>query len=576
MILRKNSNSSYNEKKKRNTHMRCILLTAMMLLSLTRTAAQTNDITEGRKEKDPFYLQVFLGVNKSANENLPWSEMSRYPWAMGMFTAVGQEMTDLWGWRAALRHNHNKSRNVPACENPATWGWDNLGLFGDVTFDVSDALAKKPHKLNMKAFAGLGAAYTWGYDDVPLSYVNPFERSKMLLLGVRLGLNASLKLSDNVRLGAELSHSFYGDKFNGVTFSAPYDSRSNLKVGITYLIREKKPRRVVTPQEVERVNRLRECPELPMVVPVAEQVKNRRIVGRAFLDFPVNETVIYPDYRKNPEELAKMCASVDSALFDKSVQITSISLQGFASPESSYANNTRLAKGRTDALKSYLIKKYKFDQQIFKTSYTPEDWENLRSFVADSERRKVKSDVWYDNETFVETPEAPEILVRHKDELLKVIGREMDPDAREEALKQVAGGEPYRWLLQHVYPGLRHTDYIIDYVIRQFPLEQGRRLIYTHPEALSAEEMYQVAQHYKKGSEAWYDAFVIAAKQFPDDETANLNAACASAYVKRLRDARKYLQKAGNTPEAQYVQVVIDAMEGRCNWRMENGKVVLY
>lgn len=555
--------------------MRCTFLIALMLLPLNKTAAQTNDMTEGRKEKDPFYLQVFFGANKSANENLPWTELTKYPWSKGVFAAVGQELSNLWGWRVALRYNHNKSRNVPECENPDTWGWDNAGLFGDVTFDLSDAWAKKTHKLNLKAFAGLGGAYTWGYDEVPLSYTHPYERSRMLLLGVRLGFNASWRISHNVRLGAELSHSFFGDKFNGVTFSAPYDSRTNLKVGVTYLFREPKPKRIVVAQPIERVNRLRECPELPMAMPAAEPVKNRRIVGRAFLDFPVNETIIYPDYRKNPEELAKMCASVDSALFDKSVQITSISLQGYASPESPYANNTRLAKGRTEALRSYLAKKYKFDQQLFHTAYTPEDWDNLRNFVANSERRKVKSDVWYDNEAFVETPEAPEILVRYKDELLRVIDKDIDPDAREEALRQVGGGEPYRWLLQHVYPGLRHTDYIIDYVVKQFPVEQGRKLIYTHPEALSAEEMYRVAESYKMGSEEWYDAFVIAAKQFPNDKTANLNAACASVYVKRLRDAGKYLQRAGNTPEAAYVQLVIDAMEGRGNWKMENGRVVI-
>lgn len=556
--------------------MRCTFLIALMLLPLNKTAAQTNDMTEGRKEKDPFYLQVFFGANKSANENLPWTELTKYPWSKGVFAAVGQELSDLWGWRVALRYNHNKSRNVPECENPDTWGWDNAGLFGDVTFDLSDAWAKKSHKLNLKAFAGLGGAYTWGYDEVPLSYTHPYKRSRMLLLGVRLGFNASWRISNNVRLGAELSHSFFEDKFNGVAYSAPYDSRTNLKVGVTYLFREPKPKKVVVAKPIERVNRLRECPELPMIMPAAEPVKNRRIAGRAFLDFPVNETIIYPDYRKNPEELTRMCASVDSALFDKSVEITNISLHGYASPESSYSNNTRLAKGRTEALKNYLIRKYGFNNSVFQTSFTPEDWENLRNFIEESERRKVKGKIWYEDESFVETPETPSFLTQYKNELLQVIDNDMEPDAKEEALKQVGGGEPYRWLLKYVYPGLRHTDYVIDYVIRAFPVEQGKRLIYTHPEALSAEEMYRVAQSYPEGSEEWYDAFVIAAKQYPKDKTANLNAASASLYVKRIRDAKKFLEKAGVNANVRYIQDVIDAMEGKVNWRMENEKVVVY
>ena len=41
---------------------------------------------------------------------------------------------------------------------------------------------------------------------------------------------------------------------------------------------------------------------LPLMMPKPESDKVRRLAGRAFLDFPVNETVIYPDYRLSPPE----------------------------------------------------------------------------------------------------------------------------------------------------------------------------------------------------------------------------------------------------------------------------------
>ena len=91
----------------------------------------------------------------------------------------------------------------------------------------------------------------------------------------------------------------------------------------------------------------------------------------------------------------------------------------------------------------------------------------------------------------------------------------------------MAGGKPYRWLLDHVYPGLRHTDYVIQYVVRHYPVQQSRRLIYTHPEALSLSEMYRVAESWPEGSDDWLDALLIAARQYPESETANLNAAVA-------------------------------------------------
>jgi hypothetical protein len=263
-------------------------------------------------------------------------------------------------------------------------------------------------------------------------------------------------------------------------------------------------------------------------------------------------------------------------MFDKSVVITRISLHGYASPESPYSNNTRLAKGRTEALKSYLERNYDLEPQIFLSEYTPEDWGNLKGFLINTDKRKVKGDYWYENKEYVETPEAPEVVMSHRSELLKVINRQMDPDAKEELLKKVGGGQPYQWLLQNVYPGLRHTDYVIEYRIKPFSVEKGRKLIYTHPEAMSLEEMYKVAMSYDEGTDEWNDALMIAVRQYPDDETANLNAACASLMTKRLGDAKKYIDKAGNTSEAKYVSNVLKAMEGSANWKIEHKRVVIY
>ena len=78
-------------------------------------SAAVSDSIVGKVLTDPLYIQLYGGINKSANENLPWSEFSSYPWSGGCFVAVGQELTPLWGWRAVVRYNHNKSRNVQRC-----------------------------------------------------------------------------------------------------------------------------------------------------------------------------------------------------------------------------------------------------------------------------------------------------------------------------------------------------------------------------------------------------------------------------------------------------------------------------
>ena len=539
-------------------------------------SAAVSDSIVGKVLTDPLYIQLYGGINKSANENLPWSEFSAYPWSGGCFVAVGQELTPLWGWRAVVRYNHNKSRNVQRCETSDTWGWNNLGFFGDLTFDLTDGLSflrsGSSRLFNLKAFAGVGMAYTFGFpEQYPLSYTTAYSSSSRVLPAARAGLSASWRISDNWRLGTELSHTFFADNFNGVKTGAPFDGRTNLKVGVTWLLnkKEKAPRR-----KVQTDSRLHEIPLLPYCIPDPEGSKHRSVAGRAFLDFPVNETVIYPKYRRNPSELKRIQATVDSALFDKTIQVTRISLHGYASPESPYDNNTRLAKGRTAALKNYLRDRYEVGSELFTTTYTPEDWQNLRAFIEAGNRRRVKDDVWYESAAILETPPMPDEVLAWQSELLEVIDRQMDPDEKELLLKQVGGGKPYRWLLQHVYPGLRHTDYVIEYVVRQYPVKESRKLIYTHPEALSLKEMYEVAQSYTEGSDDWLDAFLIAARQFPDDENANLNAACACVQRKRLLDAKRFLQKAGTSEEAQYVSRVIQAMEGSKGWKMENGRIV--
>lgn len=553
----------------------------LLLILLCGCFAQQLSAIESDKPRrdgtDPLYIQLFGGINKSANENLPWTEFSRYPWAGGAFVALGKETSPLWGWRAAVRFNRNKSRNVQKCEAGDTWGWNSLGLFGDVTFDLTDAVGRKPYAnrvFNLKAFAGIGAAYTFGFDNVPLSYTDKYSSESHLLPAARVGLTATWNIAGNWRLGAELSHTLSADNFNGVKAGFPMDGRTNLSVGLAYLF-DKKKRQEKTAEPIVYDNRLRMMPALPFIMPKAEQEKHRTIMGRAFLDFPVNETVIYPKYRRNPQELRRICATIDSALFDKTMQVTSISLHGYASPESPYSNNTRLAKGRTAALMGFISRKYKIPASLFHNQYTPEDWYNLRGFVATEGRRRVKGDIWYENASILETPEAPDCVTRNRTELLRIIDLNIDADQKEDMLKKVDGGEPYRWLLQNVYPGLRHTDYIIEYVVRNYPVKVARRLIYTHPEALSLNEMYRVAQSCEEGSDDWLDALTIAAKQYPDDKTANLNAACACVKTRRLTDAKRFLANAGDSEQARYLSDIIKAMEGRANWKMENGRVVI-
>ncbi|QCD42306.1 DUF3868 domain-containing protein [Duncaniella dubosii] len=118
------------------------------------------------------------------------------------------------------------------------------------------------------------------------------------------------------------------------------------------------------------------APQFVMVTPPAELEKTRSAKGSAYVDFPVNRTEISPTYRRNPEELAKIRSTIDVVANDPDSRITSVSIVGFASPEGSYANNERLAKGRSASLAEYVRGLYSFDADMMHTSWVAENWKD--------------------------------------------------------------------------------------------------------------------------------------------------------------------------------------------------------
>ena len=278
------------------------------------------------------------------------------------------------------------------------------------------------------------------------------------------------------------------------------------------------------------------APQYAFITPEAEAVKMRDLKGSAYIDFPVNRTELYPDYRRNPEELAKIRKTIDVVRNDLNVKITSFTIKGYASPEGSYTNNVRLAKGRTATLKDYLQRLYAFDPEIMHTSYEPEDWEGLRRYVEASD-------------------------IANKEGILAIIDSDLAPDPKDNKIKSTYP-QQYAFLLKEEYPALRHSDYTINYIVRTFTsVDEIKKVLATAPQNLSLNELFLVAQSYEPGSEEYCDVFETAVRMFPNNETANLNAANIALQRGELSKARAYLAKAGDTPEAIYATGLVEAKE---------------
>lgn len=260
-------------------------------------------------------------------------------------------------------------------------------------------------------------------------------------------------------------------------------------------------------------------PAIAFVTPEVEAVKARAEEGRAFLDFPLNKMKIYPEYRNNPEELKKIIATIDLVKNDKNTQITEIDIEGYASPEGSYKTNARLAQGRAEALKNYVQELEHFEKDFIKVTSVPEDWQGLRNYVA--------------NSNFAQ-----------KEEMLAILDNEaLSYDARETRLRTIDGGKVYAQLLKDCYPALRHSDYKVRYVVRGFSVEEAKEIITKRPQQLSLNEMFLVAQTYESGSDEFNEVFEVAVRMFPDDPTANINAAAIELQQGNWKQAEKYLLK---------------------------------
>ncbi len=279
-------------------------------------------------------------------------------------------------------------------------------------------------------------------------------------------------------------------------------------------------------------NRPAPPPMMTFLAPKAEAVKARAEKGSAFVDYVVNKTNILPDYRRNRQEIAKIVKTIDLVKNDPMVSITEINIHGYASPEGSYSNNTRLAEGRAASLKEYVKSLYTLPDKVFTSNATPEDWAGLRKLVEES-------------------------TLPEKNEILAIIDNpNLEPDPRDNEIKK-RFPQTYQYMLKEWYPGLRHSDYTVSYVVRPFTVEETKAIMKKNPKQASLNEMFLVAQTYEPGSKEFNEVMDIAVATYPEDETANLNAACAALNDKNWTNAANYLKKAGNTPEAIHARGVL-------------------
>lgn len=93
----------------------------------------------------------------------------------------------------------------------------------------------------------------------------------------------------------------------------------------------------------------------------------------------------------------------------------------------------------------------------------------------------------------------------------------------------------YRRLLDEIYPALRRNEYRIEYNVRNFNLEEARRMVNERPDLLSLTEMYKVADSYGKGTPEYDKVMATAVRYFPTSPAA-LNENAVNAISRKEYD----------------------------------------
>ncbi|MDR2921321.1 MAG: hypothetical protein LBV72_18405 [Tannerella sp.] len=261
------------------------------------------------------------------------------------------------------------------------------------------------------------------------------------------------------------------------------------------------------------------------IMPKKELIKQRRKQEDVYLEFPIGEYAILPDYRNNSTEILKIKNLIKEIDTDENSEIIEICLDCFTSPSGSYIFNQETSTKRAYALKRYIQFLYGFSDNLFKAKGMSDDWNRLEQLLMESD-------------------------MEGKEEALYIIWNTGIFEGREESLKYLGNGTVYQYIQKHFYPLLSRFKCSVTYSILPFDTEKGKQILKTNPELLSLDELYQIARTYKSYTPMYNEIMDMIIELYPNDKTANLNAAALALKYNDVALAEKYLDHSVvNTPE---------------------------
>lgn len=127
--------------------------------------------------------------------------------------------------------------------------------------------------------------------------------------------------------------------------------------------------------------------------------------------------------------------------------IDTITVRAYASPEGLFKANIQLAEGRCDAIIDYLVE-HGISRELIRREPGGIAWDELRRAVEDC------PDMPYHARVIDILENTPEWIYNSKGRIV---------DSRKKQLMDLAGGRPFRWMINNLFPGLRKAVAITAY-----------------------------------------------------------------------------------------------------------------
>lgn len=155
--------------------------------------------------------------------------------------------------------------------------------------------------------------------------------------------------------------------------------------------------------------------------------------------FPLSVTVLHLDRYNNRRTLDEIVATIRKINDMDKLRLQGVEITGFASPEGGLELNTRLGAKRAESLKGYIQKaEPSLKDDDFHLINGVENWEGLRALVEASD-------------------------MEFREEVLAILDNERGKANWKTILMKLAGGKPYRYMLDNFYPQLRNACYVSVY-----------------------------------------------------------------------------------------------------------------